>query len=202
MRMRQQLAAIIAVAAIVVGAMFAVFVPAAPAHAWGGGTVVSGVGGSPASITAGGSNSVPIYLSTGTQRGKIDVAAGVGGVMFGAAGGTDPGFRAQSGAYASAGLGGAGTIGTKVFCAGKSLTASSAGTDLFCVDGAGVTQMITGVTASNNLAGTSACAASGDVGKEVLYSDTSTSKITLCACEQTAAATFAWGAVTASGDCS
>jgi hypothetical protein len=93
------------------------------------------------------------------------------------------------------------TVGQTTWCVSDTITTSSSGADLFCVDGVGIEQMVTGVTASNNLAGTSACAASGDIGKRVLYSDTSTSKITECVCEQTAAATFAWGPVTAAGDC-
>lgn len=74
-------------------------------------------------------------------------------------------------------------------------------TNKFRFKGTGVMQTLAQISASNALAATEACAAAGDVGKEVIYSDTSTSKISKCLCEQTGAGTFAWGAATATGDC-
>lgn len=139
------------------------------------------------------------------DRGKITLASGIVDFIGGSAGGaSDAQYRQCSVGTCSFGPN---QIGTRSDEAVSSLVAAIvdnlAGTpnNLLRVFGTGIVQMSTGVTANNNLAGTSACAAAGDVGKEVLYSDTGSSRITRCVCEQTAAATFAWGAITASGDC-
>lgn len=46
-----------------------------------------------------------------------------------------------------------------------------------------------------------ACTAAGNVGQWVMYNRAASNTITMCICEQTAAATFAWGAATAAGNC-
>jgi hypothetical protein len=176
--------AIMCCSAIVVGAVFAVVVPAAPAHAQfvGDGAVHGGSGASIAKALADSDNIIDITGSGGTS--KIDVSTGsvlfILGPSIGGIGATANRTIGQTAAgfYDNGGL-----------------------NNLFTVDGVGILHMVTGVTANNALTGTAACAAAGNVGDIVLYSDSSTNKITECVCEQTGAGTFAWGAVTAAGDC-
>lgn len=224
---------VVCASAIVVGAVFAVVVPSAPAHAqyvgdgvygaggskFGGGTLTSGItfsgvatdiataGSEDLTIAPGGSivlksgdNIIDIQKSDGTVEGHIGTNTGTGFVDLASDNATGGIIQAQTNGTFAGRFGNIG-IGTSVMCINDGMSDSSSGTTLWCLDGVGIEIMKTGVTANNNLAGTSACAASGDVGKRVLYSDTGSSKITECICEQTGAATFAWGAATAAGDC-
>lgn len=144
---------------------------------------------------------VALNSSTGATDGYLSIPGGTAAIAIATATGASGAQHLVVGSTAFSGSKANVAIANNVWCASDSESATAGGTNLFCVDGVGQTVMATGVSANNNLAGTSACAAAGDVGKEVLYNDTSTSKITRCVCEQTAAATFAWGAVSAVGDC-
>jgi hypothetical protein len=183
---RETVAAMIAIAALVVGAAFAVLLPSAPAHAGSGGQGGTGSGGGPVGIARilqdGSDNVIDVVGNGGTS--KIDVATGSTLFLLGPS------------------LGGIGATANRTIGQTAAGFYDNAGlNNLFTVDGVGITTMVTGVTAANNLAGTAACSAAGNVGETVLYSDTSTSKISFCSCEQTGAGTFAWGATTATGDC-
>lgn len=219
-RLREIVAAVIAIAALVVGAAFAVLLPAAPAHAGFGGWGGTG-GGTGPNFSGGGTMSGTLTFSGVTNDivtpGNEDLTLAPGGTgsvvlssgdkrvdLLNASGGFGEIDSATSGVTFLLGP----SIGAVGAVANRTIGQTAAGfydnngaSNLFTVDGVGITHMITGVTANNALAGTAACSAAGNVGDEVLYSDTGSSKITLCVCEQTAAATFAWGAATAVGDC-
>lgn len=209
--MRGTIQGVVAVAAICVAAIFAVFVPAAPGHAMGPGvSVVSGASGSFPTWT--GQNGQTMSTATAGEfttsaRVRADGGFRVGGILaeFNTGGIL---FTASAAPIISA----VGTAATTIEYRAKSGNAANVVSHSFEANttgvvnilGTGIVQWPTdGVNASNALTGATggACAAAGDVGKLVRYQDTSTSKITFCVCEQTAAATFAWGAVTGAGDC-
>jgi hypothetical protein len=219
-RLREIVTAVVAVATVVVGAAFAVLLPAAPAHAgfagWGG----IGSGSGSFLPLAGGTlsgtvtfNGVATDMTTVGNEDLTLAPAGTGSVVLTSGdkqvdivgqGGTSKIDVVTSGVLFAFGPVQAGLGAT----ANRTIGQTAAGfydnagvNNLFTVDGVGILHMITGVTASNNLVGTAACAAAGNVGDVVLYSDSSTNKISVCTCEQTGAGTFAWGAATATGDC-
>jgi len=158
-----------------------------------------------------------IQSSTGFRVGGIYVSFDTNGIAC-QAGSARCGIRQQQSAMVSTYLGGFADAANEVAVRlGTTVTDGSGGSSADLVNmvtdedgtpsvkfrwkGNGMMQTVAQVSAANDLPGQEACAAAGDVGKEVMYSDTSTSKISKCICEQTGAATFAWGAATATGDC-
>jgi hypothetical protein len=216
--MRETIAAIVAIAALVVGAAFAVLLPAAPSHAYGGqggtgsGTGPNFAGGGTMSGTLTFSGVTNDIVTTGNEdltlapggTGSVVLTSGDKQIDIVGLGGTSKIDVATSGVVFLLGPSIAGVGATANRTIGQTAAGfydNAGANNLFTVDGVGILHMITGVSANNALTGTAACAAAGNVGDIVLYNDTSTSKITECVCEQTGAGTFAWGAVTAVGDC-
>lgn len=158
----------------------------------GGGT--SGSAGSIVLQSRSGSSS--ILDSAGNTEGTILTSSGQASLIIRQANASSTGTLKVNATYAQVGSGGNIAAGAKAACFNESTTAGG-GTDIFCANGDGAVQHLLQVTALP----ATLCDAAGEVGSMYIYSRAASNTITFCACEQTAAATFAFGAITAAGNC-